>query len=59
MPVTMSLHDVPDAVRVEDPRACLEVGLTATQLEQPVADIGSRRRDCGCGSAVPSDLIRA
>jgi hypothetical protein len=44
MPVTMSLHDVPDVVRVKIRALALEVGLTATQLEQPVGTLDPSAR---------------
>jgi putative ABC transport system ATP-binding protein len=44
MPVTMSLHDVPDAVRSKIRALAQEVGLTATQLEQPVGALSPSAR---------------
>ena len=44
MPVTMSLHDVPDVVRVKIRALAQEVGLTAMQLEQPVGTLGPSAR---------------
>jgi predicted ABC-type transport system involved in lysophospholipase L1 biosynthesis ATPase subunit len=43
MPVTMSLHDVPDAVRVKVGAIAAEVGLAA-RLQQPVAALGPSDR---------------
>jgi ABC-type transporter Mla maintaining outer membrane lipid asymmetry ATPase subunit MlaF len=44
MPVTMSLHDVPDAVRSKIGAIADEVGLTAAHLAQPVAALGPSAR---------------
>jgi ABC-type transporter Mla maintaining outer membrane lipid asymmetry ATPase subunit MlaF len=44
MPVTMALHDVPDAVRSKIRALAEEVGLAATLLEQPVAALGQSAR---------------
>ena len=44
MPVTMSLHDVPDAVRSKIRALAEEVGITAAQLGQPVAALSPSAR---------------
>jgi ABC-type transporter Mla maintaining outer membrane lipid asymmetry ATPase subunit MlaF len=44
MPVTMSLHDVPDAVRSKIRAVAQEVGITSAQLEQPVAALSPSAR---------------
>lgn len=44
MPVTMSLHDVPDAMRSKIRALAEEVGLPAAQFEQPVAALSPSAR---------------
>lgn len=44
MPVTMALHDVPEDVRSKIHALAGEVGLAATQLEQPVAVLSPSAR---------------
>jgi len=44
MPVTMSLHDVPEAMRSKIRALAEEVGLTAAQFEQPVAALSPSAR---------------
>jgi len=44
MPVTMSLHDVPDAMRSRIRALAEEVGLPAAQFEQPVAALSPSAR---------------
>lgn len=44
MPVTMSLHDVSDAMRSKIRALAEEVGLTGAQLEQPVAALSPSAR---------------
>jgi ABC-type transporter Mla maintaining outer membrane lipid asymmetry ATPase subunit MlaF len=44
MPVTMALHDVPDAVRARIHAIAEEVGIAAAQLGQPVASLGPSAR---------------